>query len=370
MNTFFLGKRFDRRLIVLLFATTLLTGCGGAALRTSFEDISETHATLTDQQMLLNLARRANYHAAHFLQMSSVNASFSFGSTIGTTTTHSSTIGGIGIDILTELFSFVGAVTLTATESPTFSFAPLSGSSFAKTAYNPIDSKVFFEQIRQGVPVNQLMRILVVSVILEYKSGKRLILTNIPDEERPANFRNFLRLAGLARQLQVAQALQIETKDNENIMTIPPEALPVMTRLYQDPKYAFWEDSLYTVGIEDGTPSISIAMRPFSGVLGALGEAQTHFQTWLQTGVTLDDIPETERQPVLTISWDEEEYAGRLSKPAAEVEYLDQKYQIADLATGKHNTWNRDSFRILNDLFTIISLDAKELPVQQLIKVF
>ncbi|HIL77872.1 MAG TPA: hypothetical protein EYG48_02985 [Methylococcales bacterium] len=351
--------------VMLLSIGVFLSGCTGMALKSSFQEISETHATLTDEQMLLNLARRANFQAAHFLQMSSVNASFSFGATVGGSATYSRTLASI----VTKVFSYVGDFTLSATESPTFSFAPLSGSSFAKTAYNPIDTTVFFEQLRQGVPVNQLMRMLVVSVVLEYPTGKKMVLTNIPDEGRPENFRNFLRLSGLARQLQLAQSLRIETKGKNNIISIPKEALPVLTSLYKDPKYAFWQDSLMSIGIEDGTPVISIVMRPFSGVLGALGESQSHFKKWLETGIDLDDIPETERQPILTLIWDEED-EDKITPPTAEIEYLDVDYQIADLIKGKQLTWNRESFRILNDLFTIISLDAKDLPVQQLIKVF
>jgi hypothetical protein len=256
---------------------------------------------------------------------------------------------------------------LSATESPTFSFAPLSGATFAKTAYTPIDSKIFFEQLRQGVPVNQLMRILVVSVVLDYPSGKKLVLNNISDQRQPRNFRNFLRLAGLAREMQLQQVLRVEAVKDQNVLTIPPEALPLLAKLYAAPEYNFWEDSSVHIGINDGIPQVSFVMRPFDGVLGALGQSQRHFERWLASGEKLTTIPASERQPILTMQWDEDK---NLTPTVSEVEYLGGYYKIADLDDGHYSTWNRDSFRILNDLFVIVSLDPKEMPVQQLIKVF
>lgn len=351
--------------------TIMLQGCAGkVALKESFQNFSQTYANLSNEQMLLNLARRANAHASYFMQMSSINASFSFGASAGLnsslTRTKTDALTAVA-DAITKVFTYGGTLGVTATESPTFSFAPLSGATFARAVYTPIDSKIFFEQLRQGVPVNQLMRIMVVAVILDYPSGKRLTLNNIPDEERPENFRNFLRLAGLARQMQLHQMLRIDTIEDKNVLTVPKQALPLLTRLYSDPDYSFWQGSHLNIGVEDGTPQVSFIMRPFSGVLGALGESQRHFGEWLNSGVKLDEIPETERRPILTINWGDKEEGLTLS--AAEVEYLGKTYKIADL-DGKHSTWNRDSFRILNDLFTIVSLEPKELPVQQLIKVF
>lgn len=359
------------QLVSLLSISLALSGCGGTALKTEFENISENHAYLSDEQMLLNLARRANSNTTHFLQMSSVNASFSFGATLGTATQHSTTtlmnVVTALPGILTRMFSFTGTLGLSATESPTFSFAPLSGASFAKTAYTPIDSKIFFEQLRQGVPVNQLMRILVVSVILDYPSGKRLVLNNISDQGQPKNFRNFLRLAGLAREMQLQQVLRVDTVKDQNVLAIPPEAMPLLAKLYASPEYSFWDDSPVQVGVNDGIPQVSFVMRPFDGVLGALGQSQRHFERWVASGQKLSDIPASERRPTLTMQWDEDK---KLTPIVSEVEYLGENYIIADLEDGQYSTWNRDSFRILNDLFTIVSLDPKEMPVQQLIKVF
>ncbi len=361
------------QIAALLSISLALSGCGGAALKNEFQDISENHASLSDEQMLLNLARRANSNTTHFLQMSSVNASFSFGASVGTTTTHTNTsmpwIAALSslAQFATKVFSFTGTVGLSATESPTFSFAPLSGASFAKSAYTAIDSKIFFEQLRQGVPVNQLMRILVVSVILDYPSGKRIVLNNISDQGQPKNFRNFLRLAGLAREMQLNQVLRVDVVKDQTVLTIPPEALPLLEKLYTSPEYGFWQDSPVQLGVDDGIPQVSFVMRPFDGVLGALGQAQGHFERWLASGQKLSDIPASERQPILTMQWEE---GKKLTPVVSEVEYLGGSYKIADLDDGKYSTWNRDSFRILNDLFTIVSLDPKEMPVQQLIKVF
>lgn len=368
-----INRKEPIRLVPLLAIAVAMSGCGGMALRNEFRDVSENHASLSDEQMLLNLARRANSVPAHFLQMSSVNASFSFGASVGTQTTHTNTsmpmVAALAslASLATKVFSFTGTLGLTATEAPTFSFAPLSGASYAETAYTPIDSKIFFEQFRQGVPVNQLLRILVVSVILDYPSGKRLVLNNVADQEQPKNFRNFLRLAGLARQMQLQQVLRIDTENGRNILTIPPDAMPLLERLYASPEYGFWEDSPLKLGVNDGIPQVSFVMRSFDGVLGGLGLAQTKFERWLASRQNLNDIPESERQPILTLQWPEE---TPLLDSGLELEYKGKLYKIADRDDGRYITWNRDSFRVLNDLFILVSLDPKEMPVQQLIKVY
>ncbi|MDT4332330.1 hypothetical protein ACQE3E_19685 [Methylomonas sp. MED-D] len=368
-----INRKKSGYLVSLLAISLATSGCGGAALKSEFRDVSENHASLSDEQMLLNLARRANSVPSHFLQMSGVNASFSFGATVGTQTTHTNTsmplVAALAslATLATKVFSFTGTVGLSATESPTFSFAPLSGASFAKTAYTPVDSRIFFEQLRQGVPVNQLMRILVVSIVLDYPSGKRLVLNNIADQDQPKNFRNFLRLAGLARQMQLQQVLRIDTENGQNVLTIPPEALPLLEKLYSSHEYGFWEDSPFVLGVSDGIPKVSFVMRSFDGVLGALGLAQKHFERWLASGQNLQDVPETERRPILTLQWSE---GAQLVDSGLEVEYNGNQYKIADLNDGGYVTWNRDSFRVLNDLFTIVSLDPKDMPVQQLIKVY
>ena len=360
------GIRFFKLPAVLL-SLALISGCGGVALKDSFNGLSQTYADLSNEQMLMNLARRANSHSTYFMQMSSINSSFSFGATMGGTFTDSRTIGAVVANVLTKAFSFVGTIGLSATESPNFSFTPLSGDVFAKSLFSPIDTKIFFEQLKQGVPVDQLMRILLVSVSLEYPTGKKMVLSNVPDKMRPQNFRNFLRLAALTRQLQLNQALNIAVVNNENILEIPPEAKNLLLKLYGDPKYSFWQDSMSSLNINDGIPKVSFVMRPFSAILGAVGGAQGRFEQWLQAGGKLTDVPDFERKPILTMIWGEHD---KLTPAVAEVDYLGTTYKIADLDNEEHSTWNRDSFRILTDLFTIISIDPKQLPMQQLIKVF
>ncbi|MDO9103408.1 MAG: hypothetical protein Q7U57_00465 [Methylovulum sp.] len=330
--------------------------------------MSQTYADLSNEQMLMNLARRANSHSSYFMQMSSINSSFSFGATMGGTFTDSRTIGAVVANVLTKAFSFVGTLGLSATESPNFSFTPLSGEVFATSLFSPIDTKVFFEQLRQGVPVDQLMRILLVSVNLEYPSGKKMVLNNMPDNKlRPHNFRNFLRLAALTRQLQLNQALNINVVKGENVLEIPPEAGDLLTKLYSDPSYSFWQDGMVKLNTSDGIPKVSFIMRPFSAILGAVGHSQQHFDEWLQTGGKLTEVPDFERKPILKMRWGEHD---KLTPAVAEVEYLGMTYKIADVDDEEHSTWNRDSFKILTDLFTIISIDPKQLPMQQLIKVF
>jgi hypothetical protein len=105
------------------------------------------------------------------------------------------------------------AAAVTATEALSFSFAPLAGASFGAAVVEPIKPSVFFGMLAQGVHANLLLRTLVQSVTFVWpdigpngkpkpKPEHREVLVNMPDEDRFVQFRSFLRLAGLMREMQ------------------------------------------------------------------------------------------------------------------------------------------------------------------------
>src|SRR4051812_36771692 len=142
-------KSLHRSLLLLSFVLLTVLGCQGPrAMKSEFIDYSHVYADTSNQQMLLNLARRANGHPAYFMQMGSINATFQFGASAGGTAgnarTHASGGALAALPAIQDTLSLGGNLALTASEQPTFSFTPLSGSSFAAALFNQVDPKIFF----------------------------------------------------------------------------------------------------------------------------------------------------------------------------------------------------------------------------------
>ncbi|MCP5425327.1 MAG: hypothetical protein H6970_09705 [Gammaproteobacteria bacterium] len=328
--------------------------------------------------MLLNLARRANGHPAYFLQLGSISSTFQFQNTLGGSPAtgvfnqaRTRTSGGAISTTLTQGY----ALGFTASEQPTFSITPLSGNTFATAIFSPINSKIFFNLFQQGTAVDQLMRVMFQSIQFYYpKSGRAVVLNNIPDIERPEKFQEFLRLAGLARRLQVDQLLIATDGDTSFTLATIPGSEKALTALEHDGYYHI--EGVTNSNVErDGHPTIAFKLRTFEGVLSALASEYQIFDELANTKPEfLESIPPSERQPILRFDWNG--YPDRVTEPVTEVTYRGKVYSISDRDVDRPDTpwhesniWNREVFILLTHLYTQISLDPKDLPVQQLIQV-
>ncbi|MBU6399101.1 MAG: hypothetical protein KGS61_02175 [Verrucomicrobia bacterium] len=354
-----------------LVAIGLLAGCQGpTALRTSFYHYSEAYASSVNEQMLLNLARRANGHPAYFLQMGLINSTFTFSGAVGGNTTSSRGKNQIGPTITTEVLSGGGTLNLSAAEQPTFTFTPLAGSTFAQAIFAPISPTIFFSLLDQGRPVDQLMRAMVYAVDFTYRRTngppRTFTIHNVPDLERQADYRNFLRLAATYRELQKAALLDVALETNQIGFRFKPGVAEKLQELRQRKEYQLepeseWEASQMSQIPPNQIPIVSLRLRTFEGVLGAVAtEAATYD---LAVNDPTHPIPASEREPILRIDG-----TGGVdpSTRLVAVTYMGKRYQIGD--SSPKVTWNRDIFILLNHLFTQVSIDPDKLPVQQLIQ--
>src|SRR5712691_1719380 len=202
----------------LLAAALLLSvaGCGGAALNRTFTDYTAVHADMSNRQLLMNLARMANTHPPHFLQLGLINTTFTFGATsnanVGQTFTDGRDLTGNGpLRLLSRVLTWGVTLGGVLNEQPTFSLAPLSGPHFASGFLAAVPPPVFFSLFGQGEPIDQLLRAVVQTVEYTDTCGRRVIVHNTPSVDHPDSYGKFLRLAGIAIELQRNEVLRTVT---------------------------------------------------------------------------------------------------------------------------------------------------------------
>ena len=359
-----------RRGAVVSVAAFVLTGCGGAVLKHDYEDFAASYADSSNGQMLMNLARRDQGHPPYFLQLASISSSHQHSASLATAASHSATKSRPTLaKTLTQ--SVAPTLSLSATESPTFGFAPLAGKSFANALLSPIGANVFFGLLGQGVSADQLLRTMTQQVTFEWTSGERLTLRNVPDEHRLDAFRDFLRFAGVMREMQKQGLLDVSA----NGMTFNDGMKGMFALIASDlDRYNFLEsDNATKIG---GLPKVKFSFRTFDALLTAMATEQEVFDHLAAKHKAdfLDRIPASQTQPILRIKW--AGIKGATSKPVVTTTYRGTEYEVKDLVTDDPNTpwkernrWNRDSFHLLTDMFSVISLDPNQLPAQQLIQV-
>lgn len=356
--------------VVVSVVAFVLTGCGGAVLKKDYEDFAASYADSSNGQMLMNLARRDQGHPPYFLQLASISSSHQHSATFGTSFTRSDT--GTRPTITEQLTkSLTPSLSLSSVDTPTFGFAPLAGKSFANALLSPIGANVFFSLLGQGVSADQLLRTMTQKVTFEWASGERLHLRNVPDEERLDSFRNFLRFAGLMREMQKQGLFDVTAKG----MKFNGGMEGMFALIASDPdRYNFLE-GVHTKRTK-GRPKVEFSFRTFDALLTAMATEQAVFDYLVARHKDdfLDKIPASQTQPILRTKWAGVKSAT--SKPVVAATYRGTKYEIKDLVVDDPSTswrererWNRDSFHLLTEMFSVISLDPSQLPAQQLIQV-
>lgn len=357
---------------IFITLTILLSACRGPqALKMAFHQYSEAYATTVNEQMLLNLARKANGHPAYFLQMGLINATFSFGASSGGNISSSRYNSQIGPGIITQGLTGGGNLSLSGAETPTFTFTPLAGATYADAIFAPINPKIFFNLLDQGRPVDQLMRTMVHAIDVTYaqpgKPNKTITIRNVIDIERQENYRNFLRLAGLYRELQKAELLSVGSDATGLGFAFRPGSALKIAELIKNREYQLEPESEWAAAHPEEIPTnavpvTTLRLRTFEGVLTALAtESQTYDAVTKNGNVFL---PASEREPILRFDG---KNAIDPSTRLVDISYKGKKYEIGD--TSPTNTWNREVFILLNHLFTQVAMDPNKLPVQQLIQV-
>jgi hypothetical protein len=109
---------------------------------------------------------------------------------------------------------------------------------------------------------------------------------------------------------------------------------------------------------------LTFKLRSFFLVLAWVSAEQPIFDALAARAGFLEQLPPSQRQPVLRLRWD----AARegLEPPLVALDYGGQLYAVSDV---RGQSWNRDVFTLLSYIQSQISLDPKTLPVQQIITV-
>lgn len=435
------------RPVAVLAVAASLAGCGGAALNRSFQDYSAVYADVKNRQLLLNLARMANVHPPYFLQLGLINTTFQFGAQAGATVQGTRTEGvnpttGSGpLNLLSRVLSWGADARVTVNEQPTFAFTPLSGPQFAEGILTAVPANVFFTLVNQGVRIDRLMRIAVQEVdFTNPADGVTITLRNVPFQGGdPESYGDFLRLAGMALELQRHQMLRVaasskiealpgpefDTPSLENVLkaaekgvflrpkadhpgkyemvrpaptisfSITQAGETLFAEFQKCPEYRLrsMPPAVVPPGSPGPTPSpappecpprvkgtaavspsspiaekhegqINFRMRSFFQAMSWVSLEQRAFEMLAANPQFLKEIPESQRQPVLRLLWDG--VRTELEPPLVAVDYGGQTYAITDV---RNDAWNRDVFRLLSYIESQVSLDPKQLPVQQVIQV-
>jgi hypothetical protein len=404
-----------------------LASCGGVALNRSFNDYSAVYADVSNRQLLLNLARMANFHPPHFLQLGLINTTFQFGANAGASFGYTDTSGRApatgegpfrGLSHTTNWGATAGA---TVNEQPSFAFTPLAGPQFAQGFLTAVSPTVFFALLDQGEPIDQLMRVLVHSVeFTDPLTGRTVTLLNTPSVENPESYVQFLRLAGIAAELQrrnvlsvgtrtvfspspgplfeaptLDQALKLaekglllqEDKDQKGkyqitsvtsvtTLSVAPGSESVFRQLSEEAYYRIDIPRLPGESIPDKPESppakghLVFKLRSFFLALAWVSAEQEIFDALTKTPQFSERVPPSQRRPVLRLRWDGAQEP--LEPPLVALDYGGRVYAVTDPRHSvdvRERTWNRDVFTLLSYVEGQIALDPKQLPVQQLIQV-
>ena len=175
----------------------LASGCISAPSLTQLnKDYSEAYGTLSNQQLLLNLARISQDNPAYFIQLGAFSSQVSLSGTAGfptnsfAKTTNNSTTNTVsatpaassiaGVSGYSNVLTWQGGASATISESPTFNFVPLTGDIFAKIFLTPITEKTFKDFAGMGYHADVLVRMLVKSIEIKSADGSSTFLVNHP----------------------------------------------------------------------------------------------------------------------------------------------------------------------------------------------
>jgi hypothetical protein len=414
------ARRHCARLAIAVLAVSV-AGCGGTALRQAFNDYSQIYAGVANRQLLLNLARAANSHPPHFLQLGLINTTFTFATSASATVSNTATTGrgpasptATGpFHFLSNLFTASGTLTGVAAETPTFSLTPLSGPQFAQGFLAAVTPQVFFTLLEQGKPIDQLLRVLVHSIEFTHSTtGELVTLQNTPLADHYDSWVQFLRLAGILLELQRRELLSVSTTAMQTVTPGPVFEAPTLEEALKAAekglslkevspgKYALsgvtvssglrlapGSDKVFAeLGKEPyfrlealaprtGTEAaplktgeamtMTLRLRSFFTAMSWTASEQRVFDRLAAQAGFLDTLPPSQRQSILRLRWDTAK-EDEVEAPLVTLEYGHQTYAVSDL---RGQTWNREVFTLLSFVQSQVALDPKQLPVQQLINV-
>ena len=139
-----------KKLLLITACTTLLNGCqswyGPSALNETHPAYNQAMVNSLSQEMLLNLVRLKYRDRPYFLSINTVTASMSLKSSLGLRS--SSSIDGAS--------SVAPDIGVTFSQSPTISYAPLSGEDFLKSILSPLPIESVLVMAQSGWRIERI----------------------------------------------------------------------------------------------------------------------------------------------------------------------------------------------------------------------
>ncbi len=188
----------------------LLSGCGATHYRGDYNGFNSAYADSSNRQMLMNLARLDQHNPSYFLQFGQISVQYQLSSTVNGTVNNSVPQSTFHVPFLTES----GTIGGTASTQPQFTFIPVTDDKVSQQLLLPLPPEDLYTLFQQGVPVDQLLRLMVERFEIQLP-GETATTTYSNTPGRCDNFSYiiFLKICGIARDLQLSGHLKLRTED-------------------------------------------------------------------------------------------------------------------------------------------------------------
>ena len=200
--------------LFLALAVLLLSACSGIGPNTVPRDRSDYAAAIGDswkQQTLLNIVKLRYGDFPVFMEIAQVIAGYQLQTTVGAgVSAQNYTMASVGGPV-----AVAGSAAAAATyiDRPTVIYAPLTGNDFIKKLMTPIPPTAVLFLLQSGYSAVLVMQIAVDSINGVANESRRAGMS------RPGN-PEFIRLAQLLYELQLANALQIRIERSKDLSLI------------------------------------------------------------------------------------------------------------------------------------------------------
>jgi hypothetical protein len=409
-------------LFLALLASVLLLGCAGERYKVDYSGFQGAYAENSNRQLLLNLARLDWHEPTYFLQFGQISVSYNWNSSLSASAADSSLPGVRPPAVVSGSANLSGS----AGESPQFTFIPVTDEKVAQLLLQPVDPEILYTLFLQGMPVDQLMRLMIERIEVPSATGNTVYF-NSPGAP---NYVAFLKTCAVARELQkdghlILEVNKVFTPAVEGVEQAKPPTVdqvialdktqltwgheaghtgwtvgsydlePVFkldggyeetfTRLDENPVYRgqtlnnmkiILSQKGFTLKAkpltnDDANLTPHLVMRSFLSILTAASQEQARYNKFLVSHpAEFARVPEPEREPILQLRWDAKTKV--VSPPVVDLDYHGQYYQVTDPATGNISelaSWNRDVFRLLVQLSSQVSIDISKYPLPTTLQV-
>ncbi|MDB6139738.1 MAG: hypothetical protein JWO94_2810, partial [Verrucomicrobiaceae bacterium] len=311
---------------------------------------------------------------------------------------------------------------LAASSSPDFQLIPLNNDMVAKQFLEPISTDVFFTLYQQGLPMDQLLRVLVERIETTLPDGENLTLVNSPTSGTPKSYARFLRAGAILREMQRSGDLLMDTKRDVKVLGVVEKARITGKDIMaaQDKKLSYQNNAdgsanivqevqtptfylrpgtlpnvktqLYAANVTDDHIAIDhvvemlsrgiviknkadadhgsysrLVLRSYSRAMEAAATEQDGFDALMHNAEFKSIVPVSEQRPILRTIWTGPQ--PKLREPLQVVHYAGQTYEVTDPvapALDPAVRWNRDVFRLLVELGSQVSVDISKFQRQVL----